>query len=220
MRPSRRAFSMPAARSSARRVCEYFCFSGGSHTSATGPGAQSAPHGLFGRRLVLRQCGGRRGGRGADGAGRRPGRLDPHTGGVLRHLRHEADPWSGALHRHHADRADLGPHRPDDRDGRGQCPVAGGSRRAGRARPAAIWRRGDEALSRGARAGRRGLADRASSRRVSATRNRCRKSMRSCARRRSGSADWARRSIPCRSRCIATVPRSGWRSPPRAQRCR
>ena len=35
--------------------CEYFCFSGGSHTSATGPGPQPAPARLLGRRLVLGQ---------------------------------------------------------------------------------------------------------------------------------------------------------------------
>src|SRR5579883_1609143 len=59
-------------------------------------GAQSAPPRLFGRRLVLRQRRRRRGRRGADGAGRRSGRLDPHSGCVLRHLRAEADLWSGA----------------------------------------------------------------------------------------------------------------------------
>ena len=35
--------------------CEYFCFSGGSHTCAAGPGAQSAQDGLLGRRLVVGQ---------------------------------------------------------------------------------------------------------------------------------------------------------------------
>ena len=35
--------------------CESFCMSGGSHTNATGAGAQSAQDGLFGRRLVLGQ---------------------------------------------------------------------------------------------------------------------------------------------------------------------
>ena len=48
----------------------------------------------------------------------------------------------------------IGPHRPDDRDGRGQCAVAGGAGRAGRARPAAIRRRRPkpyrEALGQGA----------------------------------------------------------------------
>ena len=183
------------------------------------PGAQPAPHGLFGRRLVLRQCRRRRCGRGADGIGRRPGRLDPHPGLVLRHLRHEADAWARALHRHHADRADIGPHRPDDRDGRGQCAAAGGVGRAGRARPAAIRRRG-KALSRGIGQRCRRAEDRASSRRALAIRNRCRKSMRSSAKRRSGSREWAPRSTRCRSRCTATVRRSGWRLPPRAPRCR
>ena len=87
--------------------CEYFCFSGGSHTSAPGPvhnphklgysagGSSSGSAALVARR------------RGRHGDRRRPGRLDPHAGGVLRHLRHEADARPRALHRHHADRADA-----------------------------------------------------------------------------------------------------------------
>ena len=35
--------------------CEYFCFSGGSHTSAPGPVHNPHKHGLFGRRLVFGQ---------------------------------------------------------------------------------------------------------------------------------------------------------------------
>ena len=63
--------------------CEYFCLSGGSHTSASGPGAQPVQDRLFGRRLVerLRRAG--RLGRDRDGDRRRPGRLDPHAGFVL-----------------------------------------------------------------------------------------------------------------------------------------
>ena len=37
--------------------CEYFCFSGGSHTCAAGAGPQSAQDGLFRRRLVVGQRG-------------------------------------------------------------------------------------------------------------------------------------------------------------------
>ena len=90
-----------------KTVCEYFCFSGGSHTSASGP--VHNPH-----RMGYSAGGSSSGsatvvglGRGADGIGRRPGRLDPHPSLVLRHLRTEADAWSGALYRHHADRADT-----------------------------------------------------------------------------------------------------------------
>ena len=62
--------------------CEYFCFSGGSHTGAAGPVHNPRKHGLFGGRLVLGQRGalGRR--RGRHGDRRRPGRLDPHAGVV------------------------------------------------------------------------------------------------------------------------------------------
>ena len=84
--------------------CEYFCFSGGSHTSALGAGAQSAQARLFGRRLVVGQRGAGGGRRGRHGDRRRPGRLDPHACVVLRHLRHEADARAGAVHRRHADR--------------------------------------------------------------------------------------------------------------------
>ena len=60
--------------------CEYFCFSGGSHTNADRAGAQPAQDGLLGRRLVVRQRRRGRRRRGRDGDRRRPGRLDPHAG--------------------------------------------------------------------------------------------------------------------------------------------
>ena len=62
-----------------KAVCEYFCFSGGSHTSVVGPGAQPAPRGLLGRRLVVGQRCAARGRRGRPRDRRRPGRLDPHA---------------------------------------------------------------------------------------------------------------------------------------------
>ena len=69
--------------------CEYFCFSGGSHTCAAGAGPQSAQDGLFVRRLVFGQRRRGRDRRSRHGDRRRPGRIDPHPGGVQRHLRHE-----------------------------------------------------------------------------------------------------------------------------------
>ena len=69
--------------------CEYFCLSGGSHTSAVRAGAQPVQDRLLGRRLVERLRRARRRRRGRDGDRRRPGRLDPHAGLVLRLLRHE-----------------------------------------------------------------------------------------------------------------------------------
>ena len=178
------------------------------------PGAQPAPHGIFGWRLVIGQRGRGRCGRGANGIGRRPGRLDPHPGVVLRHLWHEADPWARALHRHHADRADIGPHRPDDLDGRGQCAVAGGIGRTRRARPAAIRRRG-KALSRGVGQGRRGAENRSGRRRLRPlaihAAGRCRRSRGGNAVQRIGRHG----RHTCRSRCTATARRFGWRLPPR-----
>ena len=107
-----------------KAVCEYFCFSGGSHTSSSGP--VHNPH------RMGYSAGGSSSGSGClvalgevrHGPGRRPGRLDPHSGRILRHLRHEADARARALHRCHADRADNRSHRSHDRDGRGQCAAA------------------------------------------------------------------------------------------------
>ena len=175
--------------------CEYFCFSGGSHTSATGPVHNPHRHGLFGGRLVLRQRGTGGGRRGADGARRRPRRLDPHAGLVLRHLRHEADARAGALHRHHADRTDPRSYRSDDRDGRGQRAAAGSPRRPGRARSAPVRRPERSRIATRWGRARRGCGS-ASSRKASATRNRSRNRMRWCARRRIVCAAWARPSKP------------------------
>ena len=98
--------------------CEYFCFSGGSHTNATG--ATHNPHkrgySAGGSSSGCRRVG--RGRRNRDGDRRRSGRLDPRAGVVLRHLRHEGDPWPGALYRCDADRTDARPCRSDDGDGR------------------------------------------------------------------------------------------------------
>ena len=110
-----------------KAVCEYFCFSGGSHTSASGPVHNPHRRGHSAGRLVLGQRGADRRRRGRHGDRRRSGRLDPHSRLVLRHLRHEADPRPGAVHRGHADRADHRPHRADDRDGRRQRAAARGA---------------------------------------------------------------------------------------------
>ena len=79
------------------------------------PGPQSAQVRLLGRRLLVGQRRRHRHRRGRHGDRRRPGRLDPHAVGLLRHRRAEADLGPGALHRHHADRADARSHRADDR---------------------------------------------------------------------------------------------------------
>ena len=69
--------------------CEYFCLSGGSHTSALGSGAQPVQVRLLGGRLVVRLGRAGRCRRSRDGDRRRPGRLDPHAGVLERLLRHE-----------------------------------------------------------------------------------------------------------------------------------
>src|SRR6516165_9729910 len=114
-----------------KTVCEYFCFSGGSHTSASGPVhnphriGYSAGGSSSGSAAVVSR-------RGADGARWRSGRLDPYPGRVLRHLWAEVDPWPRALYRHHADRADIGSHWPNDGHRRGQCAAVGGAGGPGR----------------------------------------------------------------------------------------
>ena len=72
-----------------KAVCESYCFSGASHTSATGPVHNPHRARVYGGRLVVgqRRAGCRR--RGRHGDGRRSGRLDPHARVVLWHIRHE-----------------------------------------------------------------------------------------------------------------------------------
>src|SRR5499433_3344633 len=75
---------------------------------------QSAPDGSLGGGIILRVRGPRGRRRGGHGPWRRPGWVDPHSVLVLRHLRHEADPWPGPVHRHHAYRTDARSHGADD----------------------------------------------------------------------------------------------------------
>src|SRR5262247_2393602 len=95
--------------------CEYFCFSGGSHTGAAGP--VHNPH-----RMGHSAGGSSSGSAALVAAGEVDMALgvDQDTLLVLRHLRHEADPRSGPVHGHHAYRADPRPHRTDDALGRRQ----------------------------------------------------------------------------------------------------
>ncbi len=84
--------------------CESYCISGGSHTGAKGPVHNPYKMGF--------SAGGSSSGSGVtvcarrsrSSPRRRPGRLHPHAFVLVRHLRHEAHPRTGALHRHHADR--------------------------------------------------------------------------------------------------------------------
>ncbi len=70
-----------------KAVCEYYCVSGGSHTSSTGPVHNPRKHGYNHRRIFVRQRGGCRRRRRGYGDRRRPSRLDPHPGQPLRHRR-------------------------------------------------------------------------------------------------------------------------------------
>ena len=119
-----------------KAVCEYYCVSGGSHTSSTGPVQNPRKHGYTTGGSSSGSAALGRGGRSADGDRRRSGRLDPHSGELLRHRRHEADLRPRALHRHRA-AGDHHRHRgSDDRKRRRQRAAARGARRARRSRRA------------------------------------------------------------------------------------
>ena len=70
-----------------KSVCEYFCFSGGSHTSSSGPVHNPHRMGYSAGGSSSGSAASSRSGEVRHGAGRRPGRLDPHPLRVLRHLR-------------------------------------------------------------------------------------------------------------------------------------
>jgi hypothetical protein len=91
------------------------------HTTLSRPDADELPPVIYPRLPGRRRADL---GRSTDGAWWRPAWVDPHPRILLRHLRAETDPQPRALYRDHADRADIGSYRPDDRDGRGQCVVA------------------------------------------------------------------------------------------------
>ena len=104
-----------------KTACEYLCFSGASHTNATGnPVHNPWKHGYT--------SGGSSSGSGAVVAagdvemaiGGDPGRLDPHTRVDVRHRRAQAHAWPRALHRRDAHRAHHRSRRADDRHRRQQ----------------------------------------------------------------------------------------------------
>ena len=119
--------------------CEVFCLSGGSHTNATGAGAQSAPHGLS--RLAARPRAARRWWR----AGEADMALGGDQGGSIRipssfcgiygmKPTHGLVPYTGIM----PIEICVDHTGPMTAHRRRQCAVAGGSRRPGRLRPAAI----------------------------------------------------------------------------------
>ena len=166
-----------------KAVCEYYCVSGGSHTQLDRAGAESAQAGLHHRRLVVGQRRAGRGGRRGYGDWRRPGRLDPHSGELLRHRRIEADLRSGALYRHRAARNDTRCVRADDRQCARQRAAARSHRRAGRHRFAPARRRRRRITPRRSTAASKACAS-ACSRKALATIIPSRMSMRACATQR------------------------------------
>ena len=119
-----------------KAVCEDLCFSGGSHTSRTGPvrnpwdRSRSAGGSSSGSAALVAA------GAGRPGARRRPGRLDPDPQRLLRHGRAQADARPGPLHRRVPDREHPRPPGPDHPDRAGRRADARRPGRAGRARPA------------------------------------------------------------------------------------
>ena len=197
-----------------KTVCEYFCFSGGSHTSSTGP--------VHNPRKMGYSAGGSSSGSGAVvAAGEVPMAIGGDQGGsirmpaaYLRHLRHEADARAGTLHRHHADRAHHRPYRPDDRHGRGQRAAPGGPGRPRWARPAPVRAGADRAVHGSARQGRQGLRIAVIPEGFGHP-----QSLPAVDRLVRNAADelrvWGPRSTRSRSRCTAWATRSGCRWRPR-----
>ena len=131
---------------------EDYCYSGGSHTNARYPvdnphrpgftaGGSSSGSGSAGRRR-----------RGRHGDRHRSGRLDPHTGIVLRRGRHEGDIRTGPLHRQSRHGIFARSCRADHADGRRQCASSRSHRRTRRARqPSRQWQLQGRSLHRRSR---------------------------------------------------------------------
>ena len=192
-----------------KAVCEDLCFSGGSHTSRTGPVRNPWDETPLDRRLVLGQ---RRAGRG--------GIVDIATGGdqggSIRmpaswsgHRRAQADLRAGALHRRVPDRADDRPRRADDPHGRRRGAGAERHRRPGRARPAPAPRPRPRRLRGRARPRRRGPAGRCRHRGLRPPELRGRRGRRGARRRRDVCAAPGSPSRTCRSPGTCTAPGSG-----------
>ena len=104
---------------------------------------------------------------------RRPGRIGPDAGVVVRHRRPQGNPWPGALHRGLPDQGDDRPPRPDGQHGARHRRAAHCDRGAGRSGSAPGGGTGRRRLHRGiGRGGKRqesgdpsrGLRDRRSQR--------------------------------------------------------
>ena len=96
-----------------KAVCEDLCFSGGSHTSRTGPVRNPVGPDPLRQQYVKRQYGAGRHQRRRPRRRGRPGRLGAHPERVQRHGRAQADPRPRPLHRGVPDRADAGSPRSD-----------------------------------------------------------------------------------------------------------
>jgi amidase len=83
--------------------CEYFCFSGGSHTSALGPVVNPRKEGYSAGGSSSGSAALVAAGEGGHGDRRRPGRLDTYSLSLLWHVRHESDARSRSLYRRDAD---------------------------------------------------------------------------------------------------------------------
>ena len=143
-----------------KAVCEYYCVSGGSHTSSTGPVQNPRKHGYT--------TGGSSSGSAAlVAAGEVPMAIGGDQAGSIRIpasycgiVGHEADLRPRALHRHRAAGDHHRHRRPDDRERRRQRAAAGGDRRARRTRLAPAPGAARRQIHRGAAAGREGPAHR------------------------------------------------------------
>jgi amidase len=93
-----------------KATCEHFCLSGGSHTSDPAPCTTRCVTATL--PVVLPPAAPRWWRREVDMAIGCDQGVYPYSFRLLRHLWHETDPRSGALHGHHADRSDPRPCGP------------------------------------------------------------------------------------------------------------
>ena len=143
-----------------KAVCEYYCVSGGSHTSSTGP-VQNP------RKAGFTTGGSSSGSAALVAAGDVPMAIGGDQAGSIRIpasycgiVGHEADVRPRALHRHRPAGDHARHRRPDDRERRRQRAAAGGDRRPGRSRLAPASGAARRQIHRGAAPGREGPAHR------------------------------------------------------------
>ena len=163
-----------------------------------------------GRRVVVRLGGAARRRRGRPGHRRRPGRLHPYAGRLVRHRRPQADLRARPLHRRVPHRDDPRPHRADGRHRGRRRPVPRGAGRRRRARsPPTVGRADGGRTAPGSTATSPAYGSASSPKASGGRGGRKRPSTRRCATPPGGWRRPGRRCGTCRCRCTARARPSG-----------